>query len=548
MINNLASTASLPTRTYLKDFLASIVVFLVALPLCMGIAIACGVSPAAGVITGIVGGLVVGFLSGCPLQVSGPAARLVVVVADLLRDHGPEKLAVMVLIAGVFQIVAGFLRAAQWFRAVTPAIVNGMLAGIGVLIFTSQFHVMVDDSPKGSGISNLLSIPAAIWKGVMPNSTTSHEEAAAIGVATIVILVLWEKFAPRRLRLLPGSLVAVIAATILAAAFSLPIHYVSLPDSLWQSVHWPTPAGLLASVTDRVVLLGGLAIALIASAETLLTATAIDKMHNGTRTNYDRELTAQGIGNVICGWLGALPMTGVMVRSGVNVNAGAKTRLSSILHGLWLLMFVTLLPFVIKLIPVASLAALLVFTGYKLTNFKIVKELAKFGKGEVAIYGITVGSIIIVDLLTGVLIGVALAIAKLLYSFSHLEIKIADDPEKNRTNLWLSGAATFLSLPKFASALESVRLDTEMHIHLEALDYIDHACLDLLMTWDKQHQATGGNVVIDWSTLGAVFRDRRKRSRSGPTKEFRRTAHELVSSHSNPTHTPDTSHRRSDES
>lgn len=511
---------------YLRDVLASLVVFLVALPLCMGIAIACGVSPEVGIITGIVGGLVVGSVSGCPLQISGPAAGLVVIVTDLLHQHGLERLGAIVLIAGFLQFVAGLLHFAGWFRAVTPAIVNGMLTGIGILLFAGQFHVMVDDSTKGSGINNLISIPSAIWKGLVPNISTSHEEAAALGVATIVILVIWEKFAPKRMKLLPGSLIAVIAASILAAVFSLPVHYVSLPTNLLQSVHLPTFDQLWASFTDREVILDGMAVAFIAAAETLLTATAIDKMQTGQRTNYDRELASQGLGNMICGFLGALPMTGVMVRSGVNVNAGAKTRLSSILHGLWLLLFVTLLPSVVRLIPVSSLAALLVYTGYKLANFKVIKELAKYGRSEVAIYVTTVVCIVGADLLTGVVVGIALAIGKLLYSFSHLDIEIADDAPANRTNVWLTGSATFLSLPKLAVALESVRQETELHIHFEGLDYIDHACLDLLMSWDKQHQATGGSVVIDWSTLGAVFQERRKRPTSGGTKEFRKLSQE----------------------
>jgi MFS superfamily sulfate permease-like transporter len=206
-------------------------------------------------------------------------------------------------------------------------------------------------------------------------------------------------------------------------------------------------------------------------------------------------------------------MTGVIVRSGVNVNAGAQTRLSTMLHGLWLLLFVALLPFVVKLIPVASLAALLVYTGYKLADFRVARELAKFGKSEVAIYATTVICIVALDLLTGVLVGFALAIAKLLRTVAHLEIKIADDTDKNRTNLWLTGAATFVSLPKFASALESVRKDTELHMHLEKLNYIDHACLDLLMNWQNRRRMTGGTVIVDWSALGAVFRDRAKQTR-----------------------------------
>jgi MFS superfamily sulfate permease-like transporter len=244
---------------------------------------------------------------------------------------------------------------------------------------------------------------------------------------------------------------------------------------------------------------------LVASAETLLCATAVDRMHQGPRTRYDRELAAQGVGNVLCGLLGALPMTGVIVRSAANVQAGAKTRASAVLHGLWLLLFVSLLPFVLELIPTSSLAAVLVYTGYKLVNPKAVRALWDYGKSEVAIYAATVGAIVVTNLLTGILVGVGLALAKLLYTFSHLAIRIEKDLERNRTVLYVEGAATFIRLPKLAAALESVPPSTELHVHFEQLSHIDHACLDLLINWEKQHEATGGSLVIDWETLTAKF-------------------------------------------
>jgi MFS superfamily sulfate permease-like transporter len=228
-------------------------------------------------------------------------------------------------------------------------------------------------------------------------------------------------------------------------------------------------------------------------------------MHNGPRTKYDRELTAQGIGNMICGALGALPMTGVIVRSAANVEAGAKTRASAILHGVWLLLFVAALPWVLKMIPTASLAALLVFTGYKLVNLKVVKELRQYGKGEVAIYAATLVTIVATDLLTGVLTGIALSALKLLYRFAHLHIRLADEPGRGATVMYLDGAATFIRLPKLAAALEKVPPSTELHVHFERLQYVDHACLDLLMNWEKQHQATGGQLVIDWEQFTARF-------------------------------------------
>lgn len=209
-----------------NDLLASVVVFLVALPLCMGIAIASGVpaeqSAAVGILTGIVGGLVVGLLSGSPLQVSGPAAGLSVIVFELVQRYDWEGVGVVVLIAGIAQLAAGALGLGQWFRAVSPAVINGMLAGIGVLIFASQFHVMVDDSPKGSGLDNLLSIPEAVWKG-LPFNGSAHHWAALTGLLTIIAITLWNMLARGKLRILPAPLVAVVLATAVAAALDLPI-------------------------------------------------------------------------------------------------------------------------------------------------------------------------------------------------------------------------------------------------------------------------------------------------------------------------------------
>ncbi|MGD9634789.1 MAG: SulP family inorganic anion transporter, partial [Pirellulales bacterium] len=584
------------------DLLPSVAVFLVALPLCMGIAIASGVPVAAGLITGIVGGIVGGALAGAPLQVSGPAAGLTVVVYEIVQKYGLESLGAIVLMAGALQIVAGVFKLGQWFRAVSPAVIKGMLAGIGVLIFASQFHVMVDDSPKKDGIQNLITIPQAIAKGLpLPEASTteqrerrtkylklvgtlherqteiveavaeavpkqidaefrvpaatltwlvstqqqltddvrsaaeeihknhfaktntgkaaaaadaaladseaalaklqahdvasffasqqqsaaslakltgslkSHQWAAKIGIVTIAVLLLWQTFSPKRLKAVPAPLVAIIVATAAAVLWSLPVLYVEVPDSLFSAIHLPSTT-ILDNNPIGGLIGAAIVIALIASAETLLCATAVDQMHCGPRTQYDRELVAQGVGNSLCGLLGALPMTGVIVRSAANVQAGGTSRASAIMHGLWLLVFVGLLGFVLRSIPVASLAAVLVYTGYKLVNLKQVKELAKYGWGEVFIYFATMMSIVATDLLTGVVVGVALSAAKLLYTFAHLETRFENQPSSNRIVLSLVGTATFLRLPRLAAALEEVPESAELHVDFEQLDYIDHAC------------------------------------------------------------------------
>ncbi|MBX9684751.1 MAG: STAS domain-containing protein [Hyphomicrobium sp.] len=484
-----------------RDLLASIVVFLVALPLCMGVAIASGLPPTAGLITGIVGGIVVGSISGSPLQVSGPAAGLTVLVWMYVGQNGAGMLGVAVLFAGLLQILAGVLKLGQWFRAVSPAVIHGMLAGIGILIFASQFHVMLDGKPIGSGIQNLLGIPGALATALQMGD--SRLTAAEVGLMTVIVIAAWSALAPKSLKVVPAPLVGVVVAMIAAAVLHLDaIKFVDVPDNMWawSMENYPTVDKLMR-IFETPILIGAISIAFIASAETLLCATAVDQMHAGPRTKYDKELTAQGVGNTICGMLGVLPMTGVIVRSGANVEAGAQTRLSAVLHGVWLLLFVSVLPFTLKYIPLSALAAVLVYTGYKLAYPKIVPTLLKFGRGEVLIYVITIVTIVTTDLLKGVVLGLALSLGKLLFAFSHLEIRKDESAANGIVDLHLSGSATLIRLPLLASALEDLKPGSKVRVHIGDLDYIDHACIDLLTNWDRQHRATGGALDIEWAGL-----------------------------------------------
>lgn len=493
-------------ENFAKDFLASVVVFLVALPLCMGIAIASGVPPALGLITGIVGGLVVGTIAGSPLQVSGPAAGLTVLVWEMIQQHGIGMLGAIVLLAGFLQLLMGALRMGQWFRAISPAVIQGMLAGIGVLIIASQIHVMVDDGPKGSGLTNLLSIPAAIYKGVMPVDGSSHHIAAAIGLITMGLIFAWS-YVPKKLQVVPAPLVAIVVVTIGVMFVGAPVKYVNVPGNLASVITFPTLESL-GNLLSLSVVGSAVALCFIASAETLLCATAVDRMHNGERTNYNKELFAQGVGNSICGLFGALPMTGVIVRSSANVNAGGKTRASAILHGAWILGLVALAPFILNKIPTTALAAILVYTGFKLLSPKAVRELKPFGWQEVAIYFATIVGIVATNLLVGVLIGLGLALLKLLYTFSHLEVRIHTEPDTNNTTIALNGAATFVRLPKLAAALESVPPGTSVRLDIDRLHYIDHACLDLVSNWRKQHVARDGQAEVPWEDLQQRNQDR----------------------------------------
>ncbi len=489
------------------DLLASVVVFLVALPLCMGIAVASGEPPASGILTGIIGGLIVGWISGCPLQVSGPAAGLTVIILDLVQTHGREHVGTIILLAGLIQIGAAWLQLGHWFRAVSPAVIHGMLAGIGVLIFVSQFHVMIDDAPKGSGLANLFTLPEALWKSMLTgnDADTNHHEAARIGLSTIAAIILWTKFAPKRLRLLPPVLVGVSCATILSAVSQAPISHVAVRDDLLWVMNLPSTSDL-SHMLDTSIWAEALGLAFIASVESLLSATAVDQMHAGPRTRYNRELFAQGVGNGLCGLLGALPMTGVIVRSAANAQAGARTRFAAVLHGAWLLLFVSLLPFVLRLIPTASLGAVLVYTGYKLMNLQAVREMKAYGRNEIWIYCATVVTIVTTNLLIGVLLGLGLAVAKLLYTTQNLDSYYWHDPKTGKLNLEISGIATFLSLPRLAKTLEQAPPFADISVRIDRLRHIDHACLNLLKSWEKLHLGTGGKVRIDWTGLQNLSR------------------------------------------
>ncbi|SFH80890.1 SulP family inorganic anion transporter [Planctomicrobium piriforme] len=612
--------------TFRQEFLASIVVFLVALPLCMGIAIASGVPASAGLISGVIGGLVVGTLAGCPLQVSGPAAGLATVIYEAVRNHGLEQLGLMVFVAGVFQLIAAVLGLGQLFRAVSPAVIKGMLAGIGVLIFASQFHVMLDDVPKGSGLQDLVTIPQAIqkaatlpqipagdtrqemraivqelgelhrqqinlneqvaeivphhqnrppadehmleefipkqtaiqeqlgqvlvrskalfadqpdklerfqqlsnsarqtqevavddlqrnqWAYIVPAQTEAaaslsavqgafknHEFAAGIGVLTILTLVFWKSLPWKRLQIVPAPLAAIIVATGAAALWQLPILYVEVPSSLFEEIHYLNWS-VITGAEWGAVLSAGAVIAALASAQTLLTATALDQLHHGERTRYNKELMAQGVGNCLCGFIGALPVAGVIVRSTANLEAGGKTRMSTILHGLWMLVFIVALGSLLRMIPTSALAAILVYTGYKLVDWRAAKEFSKYGYGELFVFLATIVVVVSVDLLIGVMTGFALAMARLAYRISRLRV-IVEPPKGDHTTVRLEGAATFLKLPKLARSLEKIPNGGHVDLNINRLSYIDQASFEHLIAWSQQYEMEHGTVTADWNAL-----------------------------------------------
>ena len=308
------------------DLPASLVVFLVAVPLSLGIAVASGAPIMAGLIAAVVGGVVAGALGGSPLQVSGPAAGLTVVVAEVVVEFGWAVTCAITVAAGLLQILLGSVKVARGALAISPVVVHGMLAGIGVTIAVQQIHVLLGGPRQSSTVDGLVALPGAVLDAHLP--------AVVVGGVVIALLLGWSRI-PSLARRLPGALVAVVSATVLAAAAGLDVARVELPGDVLDAISPPLlPEGRWSAFAIAVV-----TIALVASVESLLSAVAVDRMHHGPRTHFDRELLGQGAANVASGALGGLPVTGVIVRSAANVAAGARSRASSILHGVWALLF-----------------------------------------------------------------------------------------------------------------------------------------------------------------------------------------------------------------
>ncbi|WP_329269647.1 SulP family inorganic anion transporter [Streptomyces sp. NBC_01451] len=471
-----------------QDFAASLVVFLVALPLCVGVAVASGVPAELGLVTGIVGGIVTGLLPGSSLQVSGPAAGLTVLVFEAVREHGLPALGVIVLAAGLLQLAMGALKLGRWFRAISVSVVEGMLAGIGLVIIAGQLYAAAGLKAPAAGLDKITGLPEAAAKAV---GSTSALASLAVGAGTIAVIVLWQRL-PRKVRAVPGALAAVVLATVVTLVFSLPVATVEV-KGLLDAVQLPG-LGALGELASPSVIGTVVAFTLIASAESLFSAAAVDRLHDGPRTQYDKELMAQGAGNTVCGLLGALPMTAVIVRSSANVQAGARTKASRVLHGVWLLLFAALLPGALALIPLPALAGILVHAGWKLIPLRGVVSLWREHRGEALILVVTALAIVSVNMFEGVLIGLALSVGKTAWEASHLKLEIIDKGA-GPVQAYLSGNATFLRLPKILDSLEALPQDRPIELDLSGLHHLDHACRTALESWAERHSAAGTEPV-----------------------------------------------------
>ncbi|ANP50206.1 MFS superfamily sulfate permease-like transporter [Streptomyces griseochromogenes] len=471
-----------------QDFAASLVVFLVALPLCVGVAVASGVPAELGLVTGIVGGLVTGLMRGSSLQVSGPAAGLTVLVFEAVEEFGLPVLGAIVLVTGLLQVLMGVLRLGRYFRAISVSVVEGMLAGIGLVLIAGQLYPALAAKAPDSGLGKMAGLPGAFLDAPGDGEALA---SLALCAGTVAILALW-KHVPAKLRTVPGPLAAVGLATLAASALSLPVATVEVKGLL--GAVQPPPLSAFTDLASVGVLGTIVAFTLIASAESLFSAAAVDRLHDGPRTRYDKELVAQGAGNTICGLLGALPMTAVIVRSAANVQAGARTKASRVLHGVWLLLFAALLPGVLAYIPIPALAGILVYSGAKLVPVRALAALWGEHRGEALILGVTAVSIVAVSMFEGVLIGLALAIVKTAWEASHVRLEVVDKGA-GPIEAYLSGNATFLRLPKILDSLESLPQDRPVRLNLSGLHHLDHACRKALENWAERHSAAGTEPV-----------------------------------------------------
>jgi carbonic anhydrase len=498
------------------DLPASITVFLIAVPLSLGIALATGAPLQAGLVAAVAGGLVAGSLGGAPLQVSGAATSLVVVTAGLVDRYGWRATCAVTVLAGLAQLLLGALRVARAALAVSPAIVHGMLAGIGAVIAVGQLHVVLGGSPQNSAVGNLLALPGQL--------TGSHPVTPAVGAVTVAVLLGWPRLRERVggraggvLRTVPAPLAAVAVATAAAAGLSVP--RVELPA--WRAPGLPElPDGPVLGVVAAV-----LTVTLVASMESLLSALAVDALQaarppeaQGPPVRLDRELLGQGAANVVSGLLGGLPVAGGAMRGSANVAAGARTRRATVLHGVWVLLCAGLAAGALEAIPLAAPAALVMLVGLRMVSPAHVRRVRRHR--EFPVYAATLGTVVVLGVLQGVAAGVAVAAFLALRRLTRTRISVtreyASDSKENlksdkseekeetrervqdacaRVRVRVTGQLTFLAVPRLSRALAQVPERAEAVVELDGT-FMDHAVSEALRGWCARHRGRGGRVSL----------------------------------------------------
>ena len=476
-----------------ENFPSGLVVFLVALPLCLGIALASGAPPLSGIIAGIIGGLVVGFLSNSNISVTGPAAGLTAIVLTAITDLGAFELFLCAgIIAGLLQLVLGFIRAGSISNYFPTNVIEGMLAGIGIIIILTQIPHALGYDKDFEGNETLFA------NGFNQNYFTElfsaiHPGAVMVTLVSVAILIAWDQVpALKKIKLVPGALVAVVAGISLNYIFkitgsSLAIgadHLVSLPvpqsvDDFKNMIVFPDFQGFL----NPKVWIVGATIAIVASIETLLCIEASDRLDAHRRiTDTNLELRAQGIGNLISSAIGGLPMTSVVVRSSANANSGATSKLSTMIHGALLLICVLTIPFILNLIPLATLAAVLILVGYKLAKPATIMHFWRKGKYQFIPFIATIIAVVSLDLLKGVGIGLLISVFYILqgnmkraYYLSREELDDVDE-----ITIKLSEEVSFLNKAAIKKTLKNIKPNSKVCIDARSTSYIATDILEMI--------------------------------------------------------------------
>jgi MFS superfamily sulfate permease-like transporter len=487
-----------------KDLPASIVVFLVALPLCLGIALASGAPLFAGVLTGIIGGIVVGTFSGSQLSVAGPAAGLTVIVLNAITGLGSyETFLLALVIAGVFQMILGLVKAGTIANYFPSAVIEGMLAAIGIILIMKQFPHAVGYDADFEGDEGFLQVDANnTFSGIARAINKINFGAVIIAAVSLLLMIYWPRF--KKVASVPAPLMVVLAGIGLSLLFAN--SGFALRDK--QFVHIPVVGtageffGLFKSpnfsaISNKGVWISAFTIAVVASLETLLSLEAVDKIDPIKRISpTNRELMAQGAGNIISGLLGGLPMTAVIVRSSANVNAGARTKMSAITHGVMLLLALVFIPSLINYIPLSCLAAILLTTGFKLAKPALFKHMWHQGLNQFIPFAVTILAVVLTDLLIGVGIGMMIGIFYILRTNlrNPYFYQIVKDGEKKVIRIQLAEEVSFLNKAAIQVTLTSLPKETEVFIDGSNSRYIDPDVLEIIHNY-KHNAYTKGIIV-----------------------------------------------------
>ncbi len=480
-------------RTASADLPASIVVFLVALPLCLGVAVASDAAPISGIVAGMVGGIIIGICSGSNLSVSGPAAGLTAIVAGAIHKlPGYEVFLLSVVLAGILQIGLGYVRAGIIGDYIPNSVIKAMLAAIGLILILKQFPHLIGYDADPIGDESFLQKDQENTFSELINAFSRFSPGAVlIGLISIGILLLFELKAIKRFRIfqyIPGPLLVVLAGGTINQFFLSAMPNLALRgDQMVELEAFKNPLDFFKAlpspdfeaILHKDVWVVAVTIALVASIETLLSIEAVDKIDPKKRlTPTNRELKAQGLGNIVSGLLGGLPVTSVIVRSSANVSAGAQSKLSAIAHGILLMLSVLFIPNLLNLIPKAALAAILIMTGYKLAKISIFREYFKKGKAQFIPFMVTVAAILLTDLLAGIFIGLLVGVYFVLKSnFKSSVFTIRDD---SRFLIRFRKEVTFLNKAHLKKQLESIPDNCAVLVDATKSEFIDNDIIDLM--------------------------------------------------------------------